>query len=69
MSSEDIFFIVFRERNEEGEKHRCKKHQLVASCMHSDLRDQTYNLGMDSGQESNPQPFSYRAMFLPAEPH
>ena len=53
-----------------------EKYQLVASCVcpvlgikSAWIRDQTCNLDVCPDQESNPQPFGYRMMLQPSEPH
>ena len=56
-SSPKGIFIDFteRRREREREKHRCEKHQSVASRMYPDW-DQTCNIGMcpDLGSKSQP---------------
>ena len=58
-----------RERGREREKHQYEIsiNQLPPLC--SRTGDQTHNPGTCPDQELNPQPFSYRTILQPTEPH
>ena len=62
-STEDIFLLLL-EREEEKERNI---NQLPP--IHAQTGDCIHNIGICLDQESNPQPFSYRTMFQPTEPH
>ena len=60
--------LLEREEGRERETLMSEKHDQLPF-VRTQTRDQTHNLGVCPDQESNPQPFSYRMMFQPTEPH
>ena len=59
------FFTVFREKGGEREKHQLKRE--ASHCSVAWTRDQTRNLGMCPGWESNLQPVSQGTMLQPTD--
>ena len=57
-----------KEGDREGEKHRCVKHQSVASCV-SPIGVLAHNSGMRPAWESNWRSFSLWDDAQPPEPH
>lgn len=60
-------FLMILEREEEGEKHRCKKHPLAAPCT-PPTGNQARNPGMCPDLEWNQQPFGAWDDTQPTEP-
>ena len=62
------FYLFFRERGREGEKHQCVRETLINCLLHAPPPE-TCNPGMCPDQELNQRPFSSQASTQPSEPH